>query len=128
MLVLALALAAALSGCGDDDGYTVWTLSVPYSDYQAAFATMGEGQSLDLPSSGSRVHFEIPSSVWNDEIRPILGNNGKQNWSEGQIKNWLTGNGLSDSEANQEATWITTVSHGFFATRDGSSMAHLLLK
>jgi hypothetical protein len=107
-----------LAGCDTDvdPTYTVWTDVVSYSEYSSAFGSLGDGY---------YIHYELSSSEWN-AISSSLTNEGKFNWTEGEINKWFTGRGFGNSEANRETSWLMTINHGFIASRRGSIVDMLL--
>ena len=115
-----LVLGIMLTGCKmepDEQTYTIWTDLTSYSEYYSAFGSLGDGY---------YVRYEFTSSEWNT-ISPSLTNEGKNNWTESQIKNWFIGRGFGNSEANQETAWLITINHGFIASRSGS-IVYMILK
>ena len=120
LLVIIAFFGILLLGCEtepNDPTYTVWTDLVSYSEYSSLFGSLTDGY---------YIRYEFTSSEWNS-ISPSLTNEGKHNWTEGQIKDWFIGRGFGNSEANQEVAWLKTIGHGFIASRSGS-IVYMLLK
>lgn len=89
-----------------------------YQQFENAF-----GITLD---DGHYVRLEFTDEMWN-QIKPSLTKDGKHDWSQSKIKDWLIGRGFGDSEANKESSWLATIDHGFLASRTGNTV-YLILK
>ena len=119
-IVVAIIFSLSFIGCDNDPSdptYTVWTDVVSYSEYQSVFGTLNDGY---------YTRYQFTTSEWN-AISPSLTSEGRFNWTEGQIRQWFIGRGFGNSEANQEAAWLMTISHGFIAERTGS-IVNMILK
>jgi hypothetical protein len=120
ILAIILVFGIMLSSCDlepDDPTYTVWTDLITYTEYYNAFGSL---------SDGYYIRYEFTSSEWNS-ISPSLTSEGRNNWTESQIKNWFIGRGFGNTEANQETAWLMTINHGFIASRSGS-IVYMILK
>lgn len=71
------------------------------------------------------LRLEFNSSEWS-QISSTLTNEGKHSWIKSQIKDWLLGRGFGDSESTKESAWLTTINHGFIASRTGSTVYYIL--
>jgi hypothetical protein len=121
-IVIIIITLIIIIGCSDpepeqDPTYTVWTDLITYTEYYNAFGSL---------SDGHYIRYEFTSSEWNS-ISPSLTSEGRNNWTESQIKNWFIGRGFINSEANQETAWLMTINHGFIASRSGS-LVYMILK
>ena len=101
----------------EDDTYTVWTDLSSYSDFQSNLNT--------TLTDGMYVRLEFTSSQWS-QISPSITSEGRHSWTKSQIKDWLLGRGFGDSESTQESAWITTIDHGFIASRTGNTVYYIL--
>lgn len=123
IMVLALLFTSlSLIGCqnntdDDEDTYTVWTDVGTYSEFQSTFNT-----TLD---DGMYVRLEFSASQWS-QISGSLTSEGKHSWTKSQIKDWLVGRGFGDSESTKESAWMTTIDHGFIASRTSSTVYYIL--
>jgi len=121
ILLLSLVFGTILTGCKepepDEPRYTVWTDTITYSEYSSTFGTLNDGY---------YIRYELTSSGWNT-IASSLTDEGKHNWTEGDIKNWFIGRGFGDTEANNAKAWLITTSHGFIASRSGT-IVYMILK
>jgi hypothetical protein len=97
--------------------YTVWTDFTSYTEFIDSFGPLDDGYYF---------RYEFTSSQWNT-ISSTLTNEGKHNWTEGEIRNWFIGRGFGDSESTQETAWLLTIDHGFIASRSGS-IVYMILK
>ena len=97
--------------------YTVWTSFSSYADFQSNFqSTLGDGRYIRL---------EFTEEQWNT-LLPKLTDTGKHNWTKNQIKDWFLGRGFGDVESTRESSWITTIEHGFIASRTNSIVYYIL--
>jgi len=108
----------------DDDNettYTVWTDVDSYSNFESTFnTTLTDGMYLRLEftsSQWSQISSKMTSSA-NDEY--------KHNWTKSQIKDWLLGRGFGDYESTKESAWLTTISHGFIASRTNNTVYYII--
>ena len=120
-LVFSILVLMFFNGCQNDvddtDSYTVWTDVGTYSEFTSAFNT--------TLNDGMYVRLEFTNSQWN-QINPSLTNEGKHNWSQDKIKDWLTGRGFGDYEANKESSWFATIDHGFIASRTENTVYFIM--
>ena len=117
-IVLAILFFASCSSDDDsEETYTVWTDVSTYSEFTSTFNT-----TLD---DGYYVRLELTSSQWS-QISSGLTNEGRHNWEKSKIKEWFIGRGFGDSEATKEVSWFMTISHGFIASRTGSTVYYIL--
>lgn len=123
VLVTIIGLAClCLIGCSNPNNseptYTVWTDLGTYSEFQSTFGTtLNDGEYLRL---------EFTSSQWN-QISGSTTSEGRHSWTKDQIKDWFLGRGFGNYEATKESSWITTIEHGFIASRTGNTV-YLILK
>jgi hypothetical protein len=119
--VIVLLFSITIISCSEPDSeptYTIWTDTTTYSDFASAFdMTLNDGY---------YVRFTFTDSGW-AEVSPSLTNEGKNKWTEDQIKKWFIEHGFSDNVANQQTAWLITIDHGFLASRTGSTV-YMLLK
>ena len=101
----------------EDDTYTVWTDVSSYSVFQSIFNT--------TLNDGMYVRLELTSSQWS-QISPSLTSEGRHSWTKSRIKDWLLGRGFGNSESTKESAWMTTIAHGFIATRTGNTVYYIL--
>lgn len=120
ILLFSLFLVVAISGCkmNAEETYTVWTDSCTYSEFQETFNT-----TLD---DGMYIKTDINSTNWN-KMASSIPNEGKHVWTKEKIRDWLIGRGFGNSEATKESAWLSTVDHGFLASRTGN-VVYLILK
>ena len=97
--------------------WTVYTDIGTYSEFKQAFGT-----TLD---DGYYVRLEFSSSEW-DAIKSSTIDDYKHQWTKAQIKDWFIGRGFGNSEAEKEIAWLTTINHGFIASRTGNTIYFLL--
>ena len=97
--------------------WTVYTDIGTYSEFKQAFGT-----TLD---DGYYVRLEFSSSEW-DAIKSSTIDDNKHQWTKAQIKDWFIGRGFGNSEAEKEIAWLTTINHGFIASRTGNTIYFLL--
>lgn len=97
--------------------WTVYTDIGTYSEFKQAFGT-----TLD---DGYYVRLEFSSSEW-DAIKSSTIDDNKHQWTKAQIKDWFIGRGFGNSEAEKEIAWLTTINHGFIASRTGNTVYFLL--
>lgn len=98
--------------------YTVWTDIGTYSEFQSSFGTtLNDGEYLRL---------EFTSAQWN-QIASSATSEGRHNWTKDQIKDWFLGRGFGNYEATKESSWMTTIEHGFIASRTGNTV-YLIIK
>jgi hypothetical protein len=118
---MAIVLGMVLTGCpqpmGSEPTYSVWTDSGTYAEFQSAFggATLQDGYYSRLDITNAQFS-QMP-----------LPNEYKHNWTENQIYDWFIGRGFGATEANQEKSWLITVSHGLIASRSGN-IVYMLIK
>ena len=120
LFTIFMTIAIAFVGCktNGDETYTVWTDIGTYSEFQTSFGTtLNDGEYLRL---------EFTSTQWN-QISASTTNEGRHSWTKAQIKDWFLGRGFGDNEATRESSWITTIHHGFIASRTGNTV-YLILK
>ncbi|MBP3709513.1 MAG: hypothetical protein J6I73_03790 [Treponema sp.] len=121
-LVLIVSVILAFSSCqnnvGSEEVYTVWTDLETYSEFQSTF-----GRSLD---DGMYIRLEFTSSQWN-QISSSLTSEGRHSWTKSQIKDWFLGRGFGDYESTKESAWMTTIEHGFIASRT-RNIVYFILK
>ena len=112
-------LVVLFEGCSfdDEESYTIWTDMGTYSEFQSAFDT--------TLNDGMYVRLEFTSSQWS-QIKSSLTSDGKHSWGKSKIKDWLIGRGFGDYEAKQESSWLTTIEHGFIASRTGNTVYYIL--
>lgn len=116
--VVSVLLVLFLSSCSEaNNGITVWTDYTTYADYQASFGSLGDEM---------YIRYEFSASEWKT-ISPTLTNEGKHSWSRDQIKNWFIGRGFGEYESNKEIAWLSTIDHGFIASRSGN-IVYMLMK
>ena len=60
------------------------------------------------------------------KISGSLTNEGRHSWTKSQIKDWLLGRSFGDSESTKESAWLTTIDHGFIASRTGNTVYYIL--
>ena len=106
------------NNANSEDTYTVWTDLGTYSEFQSSFGT-------NL-NDGMYVRLELTSTQQN-QVSPSLTNEGRHTWTKNQIKDWFLGRGFGDYESTKESAWITTIDHGFIASRTGN-IVYLILK
>jgi len=122
ILAMTLVFGTMLTGCKTDvdaPTYTVWTDTVTYSEFTTGFPAI-------TLEDGYYIRVEFTNPEWS-EISPSLTDEGKNSWTEYQIKNWFIGCGFGNTEANQETAWLITTNHGFIACRTGS-LVYMILK
>jgi hypothetical protein len=102
-------------GSGNDVKYTVWTRTLSYSEYSSG---VFKNFTMD---SGEYYRAGLDSSNW-DILSDFRNSSSKQSMTETQIKNWLKGNGFSDNIATEQTTWLKSATHGFIASRSGSTV------
>ena len=98
--------------------YTVWTDFGTYSDFQSTFNTTLE--------DGYYLIFEFTSEQWS-ELSVSSTVEGRHSWTKSQIKDWLIGRGFGETESTKEVAWLTTINHGFIASRTNNTV-YLILK
>ena len=97
--------------------YKVWTDISSYAQFETDFKTsLGDGMYLWM---------EFTSAQW-DTISASLTNNGKHWWTKNQIKDWFLGRNFDDATATQRTAWLTTIDHGFIASRTGTIVYYIL--
>ena len=119
LIALIIGFCFSFASCQQDveDTYTVWTDVSTYSTFQSNFnTTLNDGQYLRL---------EFTASQWS-QISASLTNEGRHSWTKEQIKDWLLGRSFGNYEATKESAWITTINHGFIASRTGSTVYYIL--
>jgi hypothetical protein len=120
MLVMTLVFGMMVIGCEEEPEepeeptYTVWTDSVSYTEFSNVFGSLSDGYYRRM---------ELTNSEFN---QLQLTNEGKHQWTEGQIYNWFIGIGFDHSIANREKSWVITTTHGFLASRD-ISIVYMIL-
>ena len=126
MLLTIAAFLLTVIGCRNpfiiptEEIYTVWTVSAPYSLIQS------EGLTLD---NGCYWYIEFAKSQWNEYYNSFVVemDEYRHYWTKAQIKDYLIGRGLGNSEATKRSSWLTTIEHGFIIAREGS-MIHMIIK
>ncbi len=117
VLVILAITAITFQSCSSET-YTIWTETDSYSEFISSFErTLDDGYYLKL---------ELSSSQWED-FSKSLTNVDRHKWGESSIKNWLSNHGFDDSKAQKEASWFTTINHGFLVVRQGSQV-HFIVK
>ena len=120
-LLIIISVIFCFSSCQNyvdsEDSYTVWTDLSTYSEFQSIFGT-----TLD---DGMYVRLEFTSSQWS-QMSGSLTNEGRHSWTKSQIKDWLLGRGFGDSESTKESAWLTTIDHGFIASRTSNTVYYIL--
>ena len=103
-----------------EETYRVWTGSAPYSLIQA------EGLTLD---DGCYWYIEFTKSQWNEYYNSFVVEMDEYRhcWTKAQIKDYLIGRGIGNSEATKRSSWLTTIEHGFIIFRE-RSMVHMIIK
>lgn len=97
--------------------YTVWTDFASYSDFQTTFnATMNDGY---------YIRYEFTSDQW-AQISSSTTSEGRHSWTKEKIKDWLIGRGFGETESTKEVAWLTTIDHGFIASRTGNTVYFIL--
>ncbi len=114
--VLFLYCFASCKMAAVEETYTVWTDSSTYSDFKDVFET-----TLD---DGYYWQHEMTSREWGN-FYSLLTKYRSLNWSKDKIRDYFIGRGFGSSEATQEAAWLTTVEHGFVASRTGSTIYYI---
>lgn len=120
ILLTAVAACAVISGCrmGMDDSCTVWTDTITYSAFYSSL-----GISL---SDGYYGRLEL-SDYERSIVLSAMPGHAKHDWTKGKIKDYLTGRGFGSAEAEKESAWLTTVDHGFIASRT-QSLVYIIVK
>ena len=120
-LLIIISVISFFSSCQNnvdsEDSYTVWTDLSSYSEFQSTFGT-----TLD---DGMYVRLEFTSSQWS-QLSSSLTSEGRHSWTKSQIKDWLLGRNFGDSESTKESAWLTTVDHGFIASRTDNTVYYIL--
>ena len=120
-LLIIISVMLVFSACQNnvtgEETYTVWTDLGTYAEFQSTFGT-----NLD---DGMYIRLEFTSSQWN-QMLSSLTNEGKHIWTKSQIKDWLLGRGFGDSESTKESSWLTTIDHGFIASRTRNTVYFIL--
>jgi len=115
LFTILIAIIIAFVGCKTnvDETYTVWTDFSSYTDFKTTL------------SDGYYIRLEFTNDQWN-QFSSSLTSEGRHYWTKDQIKDWLIGRGFGNSESTQEVAWLTTIDHGFIATRTGNTVYYLL--
>ena len=120
-IIVFLAVMFIFVGCTNltstETEYTVWTDQSTYSYFQTNFGT--------TLNDGMYVRLEFTSSQWK-QIASSITSEGRHYWTKSQIQDWFIGRGFGNSEANQESAWLTTIDHGFIASRTGNIVYYIL--
>ena len=120
-LLIIISVLFCFSSCQNnvdsEDSYTVWTDLSSYSEFQSTFGT-----TLD---DGMYVRLEFTSSQWS-QLSSSLTSEGRHSWTKSQIKDWLLGRSFGDLESTKEFAWLTTVDHGFIASRTDNTVYYIL--
>jgi hypothetical protein len=120
LLVCLVAFGLVMVSCDDSIGggeptYTVWTVSMFYSDF-----TSLTGETLQ---AGYYYWLEFTNSEFSqsqNQNPQFFTNENRHQWTESQIRTWLIGRELDTSRANQATAWLITVNHGSLVTRSSS--------
>ena len=113
-------IGIVFSGCQQnyEETFSVWTDSITYKEFENSF---GSG----ILDDGYYVYLEIAETQWESFSADI--DEEPHNWTFDKIKTWFLGRGFDDGTATKATSWITTVDHGFLATRTGS-VVYLMIK
>ena len=68
---------------------------------------------------------EFTPTQWNT-ISATLTNDGKYWWTKNQIKDWFLGRNFDEPTATKSSSWLTTIDHGFIASRTGTIVYYIL--
>ena len=71
------------------------------------------------------VRLEFTSAQW-EQIESYATSEGQHYWSKDKIKDWLIGRGVGDYEATKESSWLTTIDHGYIASRTGNTVYYII--
>ena len=112
-----LFFSSCLNNVNREDTYTVWTDFSSYSEFESTFGT--------TLNDGMYVRLEFTSSQWS-QMSSSLTSEGRHSWTKSQIKDWLLGRGFGDSESTKESAWLTTIDHGFIASRTSNTVYYIL--
>lgn len=110
--LLVICLAACFQSCEKEAKYTVWTEVELYSQF--------ESETGITIKEGCYIKMEITNEQWEQQMVPLLTNEGKHYWSEAEIKKWLVGCGFGEHESTKESSWLVMADHGILAAREGN--------
>ncbi|MBQ9280597.1 MAG: hypothetical protein IJ207_00145 [Treponema sp.] len=117
IFALSLNFTSCRSEVDSEETYIVWTDVSTYSEFTSSFNT--------TLNDGYYIRLEFTSNQWS-QILPTLTSEGRHNWEKSKIKEWFIGRGFGESEATKEVSWFMTISHGFIASRTGSTVYYIL--
>ena len=117
LISVIMVFSSCQNNVDSEDIYTVWTDLGTYSEFRSAFGT-----TLD---DGMYVRLEFTSSQWS-QMSGLLTSEGQHFWTKSKIKDWLLGRGFGDSESTKESSWLTTIDHGFIASRTSNTVYYIL--
>lgn len=104
-----------------EETYTVYVNSVTYSFLHTQTGVVFENKSY--------YRYEFTKSQYNE----ILSSSGpstdmyKRQWTKSQIKDWLLGHYLDETDATRVSSWLVTIDHGVIFIR-WENMVYCILK
>lgn len=128
LLLSCMAIVFSLASCDtpmdkQEIRYTVWRGHLPYKEFEKVFrGTLIQG----ILEDKHFMWYEFDAAQWG-RLSKNLSDTGKYMWTKDQIKKWLLDEGLSEEQAAKVLTWLTTVEHGYIASRYGDTV-ELLFK
>ena len=111
-----LVLGMLFVGCTKEETeptYSVWTYSIPYSDYPGTL------------EDGFYNQVELTNSQFSDFSKTLTAEHNHK-WTEKQIYNWFIGRNFTPYEATQKTAWIITTNHGIITSRSGNIVYSLI--
>jgi hypothetical protein len=111
LIVIIMVLAGCTQPTDSEPTYAVWTDVWTYSDFSRAF---------NSTLSNNRYGKGTISAADFRNLTSSLPDNTKHDWTEDQIYDWLIGQGLYETDANREKSWLITTSHAILIVRTGN--------
>lgn len=115
--ILSFSSCELLTNSKTEPRYKVWTDTSSYADFQTNFKMTLE--------NGMYLRVEFTPTQWNT-ISATLTNDGKYWWTKNQIKDWFLGRNFDEPTATKSSSWLTTIDHGFIASRTGTIVYYIL--
>ena len=124
VLILALVFAVMLTGCPEPEPtYEVWAGTINNAQFQSLFNTQVTLQVNGYAAGAiTEGQFTYAKSVL------AAASISSGDWTEGDLNDYFTDNGLSSSQAQTATNGVINNDHYFFAVRHNANNVNVLLK
>jgi len=127
VLVMALFLSLTFIGCGAEETYTVWTATMTNSAFATAF------NENEISQSGVYIRSSVQDTTtgeWKDDVisatkrdQFVTAMNGKKDeWTEDEITDYLSGAGLTKNTSDVTSWFIGKERCAWIAVRTGDNV------